>query len=88
MIFPFHDENPIQRTPFVTFAIIGVNAVVFLGSVQLSPVDRAKLWYVRGFVPARIVSLIDDRPPEVDPRTVPPELHEHVLAIDVPQSPS
>jgi len=82
MIFPFHDDNPTRRTPFVTFAIIGVNAVVFLGSLQLSPVQRGVLWYVRGFVPARIAGLIDDVPPEVNPRTVPPGLREHVLAID------
>jgi len=82
MIFPFHDDNPTRRTPFLTFAIIGVNAVVFLGSLQLSPVERGVLWYARGFVPARIAGLIDDVPPEVDPRTVPPELREHVLAID------
>jgi len=82
MIFPLHDDNPTRRTPFVTFAIIGVNAVVFLGSIQLSPVDRGVLWYVRGFVPARVAGLIDDEPPEVDPQTVPPELREHVLAIE------
>ena len=82
MIFPFHDDNPIRRTPFVTFAIIGVNAAVFLGSIQLSPVDRGVLWYVRGFVPARIAGLIDDEPPEVDPRTVPPGIRERVLEFD------
>lgn len=82
MIFPFHDDNPTRRTPFVTFAIMGVNAVVFLGSIQLSPVDRGVLWYVRGFVPARIAGLIDDGPPEVDLGTVPPDLREHVLAFD------
>jgi membrane associated rhomboid family serine protease len=83
MIFPFHDENPIQRTPFVTLGIVGVNAVVFLGTLSLSELDRGTLWYGRGFVPARIVELVKDEPPQVDPRTVPPELRERVLAVDL-----
>ncbi len=66
MIFPFHDENPTKRTPLFTFAIIAVNAVVFLGSLQLSAEDRTVLWYARGFVPARIAQLAEPRPLIVD----------------------
>ena len=30
-MFPIRDHNPSGRTPFVTFALIAVNAVVFVG---------------------------------------------------------
>jgi len=70
MIFPFHDDNPVTRTPFVTYGIVAVNAVVFLGSLGLSDADRAVLWYGRGFVPARMAQLVDRRPIELE---LPPE---------------
>ena len=36
MVIPVHDENPVRRTPVVTYALIVVNAVVFL----LEPVHQ------------------------------------------------
>jgi membrane associated rhomboid family serine protease len=30
-MFPYHDENETQRTPFVTYAIIAINVLVWLG---------------------------------------------------------
>jgi membrane associated rhomboid family serine protease len=66
MIFPLYDNNPTRRTPFITFAIIAVNAAIFLRLLQLPLGDRAVLWYVRGFVPARISQLSDPKPLEVD----------------------
>lgn len=73
MLFPFHDENPIQRTPWVTFGIIGVNTVIFLGSLRLAPVDQAVLWYGRGFVPARMGQLVHDRPLVVEQKLPDPQ---------------
>ena len=82
MIFPLHDENPTRRTPFFTFAIIGVNAVVFLGSLQLSVPDRTVLWYARGFVPARIAQLADPKPVVVDlPVQAPQPLRPGVVEV-------
>jgi membrane associated rhomboid family serine protease len=36
MVIPVHDDNPVRRTPVVTYALIAVNAVVFL----LEPVHQ------------------------------------------------
>jgi membrane associated rhomboid family serine protease len=36
MVIPIHDENPVRRTPWVTYALIAANVVVFL----LTPVVR------------------------------------------------
>ena len=30
-MFPYHDENETRRTPFVTYAIIAANVLVWLG---------------------------------------------------------
>ena len=30
MVIPVHDENPLRRTPWVTYALIAVNAVVLV----------------------------------------------------------
>jgi rhomboid family protein len=30
MVIPVHDENPLRRTPWVTYLLIGINVVVFL----------------------------------------------------------
>lgn len=62
MFFPFHDDNPTERTPVVTFAIIGVNTLVFFWSIQLSPVQHRQLNLTRGFVPARIGQLVEPEP--------------------------
>ncbi|MDF3298463.1 rhomboid family intramembrane serine protease [Streptomyces tropicalis] len=32
MVIPVHDVNPVRRTPWVTYALIVVNVVVFLGT--------------------------------------------------------
>ncbi len=34
-MFPIRDHNPSQRTPYVTYALIALNVVVFLGYVGL-----------------------------------------------------
>ncbi len=39
MVIPVHDENPVRRTPVVTYALIAANFVVFL----LSPIAHAPL---------------------------------------------
>jgi membrane associated rhomboid family serine protease len=40
VVIPIYDENPTRRRPYVTWALIAVNAVVFL----ISPVARAPLF--------------------------------------------
>lgn len=54
MFFPFHDNNPTQRTPLVTYALVAINVLVFLWMSQLPETQQQLLAYQRGFVPARI----------------------------------
>lgn len=39
-MFPFRDHNPSNRTPFITYALIAINVVVFLYSWPLSDDPR------------------------------------------------
>ena len=66
MLIPFYDNNPISRTPFITYGIVAVNVVVFLWSLGMSRPDRQMLFYRAGFVPARIAQLVDRKPIEVN----------------------
>jgi membrane associated rhomboid family serine protease len=82
MFFPFHDENPIQRTPFVTVAIIVINVFVLIYMISLGGQNRddrklRQFIYTNGFIPARIVQLRDPKPMvfdmyRKDPRPIPP----------------
>ncbi|MBN2474587.1 MAG: rhomboid family intramembrane serine protease [Pirellulales bacterium] len=76
MLFPFHDDNPTERTPVVTYALIALNALAFLWMQRLPPSQRQILAYQRGFVPARIASLVRHRPIQIEIRqAVPHPLH-------------
>lgn len=65
MFFPFHDDNPTQRTPVITCALIAVNVISFVWLQRLPPVDRQMVAYRRGFVPARITRLKDRQPVKI-----------------------
>ncbi len=97
MFFPFHDDNPTQRTPVVTFGIIGLNVLAFLWSSQLTPVERRSVELTRGFVPGRIRQLVEPQPMSVPfvPATkdafgrlipgrvlvLPPDRHQIILSL-------
>ena len=56
-MFPIRDHNPSGRTPLVTFALIAINILVFLGYFPgASDYDLAKVFYTWGLIPARILS--------------------------------
>lgn len=59
MFFPFHDDNPTERTPVVTVGLIITNVVAFLAVQRLPRVQEQVVHYRRGFVPARIAQLRD-----------------------------
>ncbi|WP_300442160.1 rhomboid family intramembrane serine protease [uncultured Mameliella sp.] len=42
-MFPIRDHNPSGRTPFVTYALIAINIVVFLASLQYEGSPRAMM---------------------------------------------
>jgi len=55
MFFPYKDDNPRVLFPFVTFGIITLNALIFLGQFWISGNDPGigkSLVYMFGFVPA------------------------------------
>jgi membrane associated rhomboid family serine protease len=52
-MFPIRDNVPRRTTPFVTWAIIAVNAAVFLFELTLPPAALEQLFYLFGIVPAR-----------------------------------
>ena len=55
MFFPYKDDNPRILFPFVTYGIIAVNVVIFLGQFLISgrdPQMGAALVFTFGFVPA------------------------------------
>jgi membrane associated rhomboid family serine protease len=55
MFFPYKDDNPRVLFPFVTFSIILLNVIVFLGQFWISGDDLGNgrsLVYIYGFVPA------------------------------------
>jgi len=66
MLFPLHDHNPTTRTPIVTYAIVAVNVVAFLWLIRLPALEKEKIYYEQGFVPARIAQLVDHKPIQVE----------------------
>ena len=55
MLFPYKDDNPRVLFPFVTFGIITLNVLIFLGQFWISGNDPGigkSLVYMYGFVPA------------------------------------
>ncbi|WP_425038028.1 rhomboid family intramembrane serine protease [Primorskyibacter sp. S187A] len=54
-MFPIRDHNPSGRIPYVTYALIGINVVVFLSYVGLFQNDRALVafFFDYAFIPAR-----------------------------------
>jgi membrane associated rhomboid family serine protease len=65
MLFPFHDDNPTERTPVVTVALIVVNVGSFLWVWSLPPAKQQAVAYRYGFVPRWLKQLDDPQPIEV-----------------------
>ncbi|EAQ01910.1 rhomboid family protein [Pseudooceanicola batsensis HTCC2597] len=57
-MFPLRDHNPSGRTPFVTYALIAVNVIVFLSYVSLFADGRALQTFFATYalIPARVSS--------------------------------
>ena len=56
-VIPFHDENPIQRTPFVTVAIIVINVIALVYVQGMDDFNQRRFVAEHGFVPARLNQL-------------------------------
>ena len=51
-MFPLHDDNPTQRTAFVTIALIVACGLVFLWQISLDGYDRQHVVLALGAIPA------------------------------------
>ena len=63
MFFPYKDDNPRVLVPYVTYGILGINILVFIGQILLSISDPdlgTAIIYTFGFVPAKfsIITII------------------------------
>jgi membrane associated rhomboid family serine protease len=52
-MLPIRDNVPRRTTPFVTWAIIAINTLVFFYELGLGPANLERLFYLFGIVPAR-----------------------------------
>jgi membrane associated rhomboid family serine protease len=90
-MFPLYDNNPIQRTPVVTYLLVAINVVVFLWMSRLSEVQQEVLAYQHGFVPARVIQLSQPRPIQVpiEVAVYDPFLGGHIeqRALELPANP-
>lgn len=51
---PLRDENPIKITPYVTYALIGINVIVFFFESSLSPQALTNFFYEWAVVPKQL----------------------------------
>ena len=58
MIIPLRDENPTRNTPYINYALVAANALVFLYEITLSPKGQVALATVYGTVPARFAHVL------------------------------
>lgn len=53
---PLRDENPTEITPFVTYALIAINVLVFLYQVSLSPSELNGFFHVFAVIPQELTA--------------------------------
>jgi membrane associated rhomboid family serine protease len=61
MLFPFRDHNPSGRTPFVCWALIAANILIFLGYwlTIKSEYGLAEFYFDWGLVPRKVMAGVD-----------------------------
>lgn len=61
-MIPIRDDAPRYRTPYITYFLIGLNVVLFLFEVLLSPSGRESFIFQFGFVPGKVTALLHGTP--------------------------
>ena len=56
-MFPISDENPIRITPYVTYALIVVNVIVFLFELTLSQPNLQDFLYAWAMIPCQLTNI-------------------------------
>src|SRR5262245_24449521 len=89
MLFPFHDNNPTVRTPYLTLSIIAINALVLIWMARQPEARQEELVVHHGFIPVRLAQLTDPRlvvkvqldpaAPAVQLPANPPEIYSSIL---------
>jgi membrane associated rhomboid family serine protease len=55
-LVPLNDNNPTRITPFVTYALITINVLVFLHEMQLTPEELNEFFRTWAVVPAQLTA--------------------------------
>ncbi len=55
-MFPLYDENPTRITPYVTYGLIGMNVLVFLHQLSLSPAQLNQFFQLYAVVPQQLTA--------------------------------
>jgi membrane associated rhomboid family serine protease len=55
-VVPLHDNNPTRITPYVTYALIGINILVFLYELSLSPQGLERFFREYAIVPRELTA--------------------------------
>jgi len=53
-VFPLHDENPTQSTPYFTYGLIATNILIFLYQVSLAPEELGEFYHLFAVVPRQL----------------------------------
>lgn len=81
MLFPYHDDNPTERFPWLTILLIVINVYIHLRiSVLPERVQEAR-YFEYGFVPVRLTQLFTGRPVVVDARYLPEAIREQYEVV-------
>ncbi len=67
MLFPLYDKNPTHRVSWVNYSIIFINLVVLVWWMSLDANDAEGVLFQRGFIPARIHQLDNNKPLVIRP---------------------
>ena len=71
MLFPYHDENPTRRFPWVTVILIAINVWCFIGVFRKPEEDVERTLFRYGFVPLRLTVAFTGKPVLVDSKYLP-----------------
>ncbi len=55
-MFPINDHNPTRITPFVTYVLIGINIVVFIHELSLTPPQLDQFFHLYAVVPRELTA--------------------------------
>lgn len=69
-MFPLYDNNPTERTPLATFALVAINLLAFLWLNRMPELQQQAAAYQYGFVPVRIEQLRQHVPIQIPIETV------------------